>query len=599
MLIKTKDKDKLKNFSFRKYGRNFGIFCGVFGLSLAGLATSLIFSGPTEVEATGTEVQAQLTAKSYFANMAASDRLNLDVEASADGAYNATKDTLNIKTNAPSGYKLFMSTDSSTSNSLFLRGDTGSSDKIDATTNTVTNPGVLGDNTWGFAIPGVTGFDGSYETPTPSSNSKWAAVPKKNQDVEVKRTNSATPSEGENVQVYYGAKVNTLIPHGEYTGSVKYTLIADEAEENLNQMSVFPSVAVPRKEVELEITTGLSLSLPSAADFSVKVGGQNCGVMRLQQNSSGNIVVVCKVTEAMATPGKKSVNLSAPKYGTNLTLDEGVEFRYDEGFKTITYMQEMTPEICAAEPRPKPEDTEVPEKTLVDLRDNKTYVVRKLADGNCWMSQNLALSTTAGQVLTDVDTDLLLGRTFTAPGASNIGDTWSASGTVEPHYLKPQTNYEYFNNGDAASSIGQLTESAGNYYNWSMATAGARDASGNSLIPADNGEAADSICPKGWRLPPYEGDKSYRNLLFTSYMLSNNPESAAKLLLPPFTFVRAGRYVVSDSNGFFTGRGEMSILLSSTVSSSFTVRILVFNGMQINIDNHHKYDGDSVRCVAR
>lgn len=598
MLIKTKDKDKLKNFSFRKYGRNFGIFCGVFGLSLAGLATSLIFSGPTEVEATGTEVQAQLTAKSYFANMAASDRLNLDVEASADGAYNATKDTLNIKTNAPSGYKLFMSTDSSTSNSLFLRGDTGSSDKIDATISTVTNPGVLGDNTWGFAIPGVTGFDGSYETPAPSSNSKWAAVPKKNQDVEVKRTNSATPSEGENVQVYYGAKVNTLIPHGEYTGSVKYTLIADEAEENLNQMSVFPSVAVPRKEVELEITTGLSLSLPSAADFSVKVGGQNCGVMRLWQNSSGNIVVVCKVTEAMATPGKKSVNLSAPKYGTNLTLDEGVEFRYDEGFKTITYMQEMTPEICAAEPRPKLEDTEVPEKTLVDSRDNKTYVVRKLADGNCWMSQNLALSPNGSTTYTEADTDLHDGRTFTAPAASSVGTTWNDNGTDGPHYLKPQAGYEYFQNGTTASSTGQPTESAGNYYDWPMTTA----MSGQSLT--NNGdEAPDSICPKGWKLPPKEGNKSYHNLLFTSYNLSNNQEDLHKLVRLPFSFLHAG-YYASTYDGSFFWREISGSLRSSIVSIPSAAYILEFT-YRTDIDEYIAFQPFfqsipySVRCVAR
>ena len=51
---------------------------------------------------------------------------------------------------------------------------------------------------------------------------------------------------------------------------------------------------------------------------------------------------------------------------------------------TITYMQDMTPEIC--------ENTSTDlEYTLTDKRDGSKYTVRKLDDGKCWMTSNLKL----------------------------------------------------------------------------------------------------------------------------------------------------------------------------------------------------------------
>lgn len=77
----------------------------------------------------------------------------------------------------------------------------------------------------------------------------------------------------------------------------------------------------------------------------------------------------------------------------------------------IEYMQEMTPEICDASPTPVAylEDgslnLDVPETTLIDSRDGTVYTVRKLADGRCWMSENLQL-TLGDRVLTGDDTDI-------------------------------------------------------------------------------------------------------------------------------------------------------------------------------------------------
>ena len=271
-------------------------------------------------------------------------------------------------------------------------------------------------------------------------------------------------------------------------------------------------------------------------------------------------------------------------------------------FGGITTMQEMTTQICTDETKPSKEATNttiehttdtnlVPEATLTDTRDGKTYVVRKLADGNCWMSQNLALSSNGSTTYTEADTDLHDGRTFQAPAASSEGDTWNIYGSDGPHYLTPQAGYEYFQNGTTASSTGQPTESAGNYYDWPMATA----MSGQSLTN-DGDEAPDSICPKGWRLPPKEGNKSYKNLLIDSYNVSTS--SDATLLASPLSFIRTGLY--NSANSSFYDQEDCGFLRSSTVRRRSSVYVFKFSTSGFIYDDiGSRAFNYSVRCVAR
>ncbi len=74
----------------------------------------------------------------------------------------------------------------------------------------------------------------------------------------------------------------------------------------------------------------------------------------------------------------------------------------------LIYMQDISPEICANTGEITV-GNEV-EKQLIDVRDGKKYWVAKLADQNCWMTQNLALDLEAGQTLT--------------PGTSDVSREW-------------------------------------------------------------------------------------------------------------------------------------------------------------------------------
>lgn len=70
-----------------------------------------------------------------------------------------------------------------------------------------------------------------------------------------------------------------------------------------------------------------------------------------------------------------------------------------KGIARISTMQEMTGEVCWNTPLHA-------EKQLTDTRDGTSYYVVKLADGNCWMAQNLALDINATVGLSSTDTDI-------------------------------------------------------------------------------------------------------------------------------------------------------------------------------------------------
>mgnify|MGYP000970834894 CR=1 FL=1 len=308
---------------------------------------------------------------------------------------------------------------------------------------------------------------------------------------------------------------------------------------------------------------------------------------------------------------KVNADLTSGTYHDTVVFTAIANYVPTPTFSGITTMQQMTTGICNAETKPTKEATQsttdhtedtnlVPETTLTDTRDGKSYIIRKLADGNCWMSQNLALSPDGNTTYTEADTDLHDGRTFTAPAEAEDGSEWSLNGSDGPGYAIPYPGIAYIQNGTTPSSTGQPLEATGNFYNWPMATAGARDVNGNNLIYANSGEAADSICPKGWRLPPADGDKSYKNLLVSSYNLPTN--SGAALLASPFNFLFAGWFGSenNDSNDYHD-QGSGGVLIASTIHSGMnasanTIFIEEFFSNQWAAPFGR---GFSVRCVAR
>ena len=180
---------------------------------------------------------------------------------------------------------------------------------------------------------------------------------------------------------------------------------------------------------------------------------------------------------------------------------------------TLTTMQGMTTEICENTFTPGNSVTDpVPTATLEDIRDHKTYTIAKLADGKCWMTQNLDLDLSTSVTLTPEDTDVLEDWT---PERKTIETDDLAYGVwmndaFRPYSYDPGNIYYYTSGSDAGdiqyNSLAECETAehmdcshyhAGNYYNWSAAVA-SNDTSG---ITERYSRAPNSICPKGWRLP--------------------------------------------------------------------------------------------------
>ncbi len=292
-------------------------------------------------------------------------------------------------------------------------------------------------------------------------------------------------------------------------------------------------------------------------------------------------------------------------------------------FSSIRTMQEMTPTICKAETTPTKDAVNttavhststnlVPEARLKDTRDNKYYTVRKLADGNCWMTDNLAYAKAGTLDPTDSDVQ---DEGFSL-ASSDIyikdGKKWKITDDKKFIFDRPEPTYNSTtktntsfplkgwrktrlgNSNISLEAIYYKTNLYGNLYTWHTATAG----SGTYGMGNKGGNATSSICPRGWRIPQNDGTNSYKNLLFTSYGLQSNSDSSTKMRSSPLDFgftggysYIGGVYCVTDINGDYW---------SSTVHSSDDAYDLNFDSHYVDPqDWYNKADGRSVRCVAR
>ncbi len=269
----------------------------------------------------------------------------------------------------------------------------------------------------------------------------------------------------------------------------------------------------------------------------------------------------------------------AGSYRTNVEVSVVVEpkpltAKWSNGLDSgITYMQEMTGAVCEQVSTPAASETNVPTLTLRDSRVTSEsepgyqYTIARLADGNCWMTQNLKL---VDKTITSTDSDVT--SDFTIPASNAYGFTKSNQNQPKAY----------------------LDSTYGGYYNWYTATAGTGDASIKS------GNAPSSICPKGWQLPTSNNtdakQKSFGGLT-TAYNISNDEAGSTKLRSAPLNFIYGGYVSSSPSDA-----GSGGCYWSSTATSSTIAYSLYFLSSIVepsNSYNVYRFYGFSVRCVAK
>lgn len=594
-----------------------------------------------------TSVESEITAEvdgTHYVTLSAPD-VTFSINPTDSAQLSKQSINVNVETNAPGGADLYLSMANNT-NALHLNGDiTSTAPAIEATASPVATNALMA-NTWGYSTD-----DQTYSAvPTDDSDPALLAA--------VDGSSVGSNAGGvitASIPVYYAASVDTSIPAGSYSNRLAYSAVVDGGiitEATLTKIEIDGAEVdnmQPEVENTLEVTTNLMTNTYGTPRVYLETtnpaGYQECGSVVVGRNDSGYMTITCKVTPTQAATGVTlhivPKGSSDDRFCTDGTYQpdtsdcEAGEWQWgsfvvEAGdimhlMSEIATMQEMTPEFCASVTMDAPGHT----ARLRDVRDNKQYWVAKLADGNCWMTQNLDLDLN-GRTLTPADSDVSTewgfddeggrwynfvdqgSRDYSAIQGWNLGDyVWKTPNRTG--YCNPDTDLSEsscVSFWQSVSGMTAMTEPrtdgttvegntydahylAGYYYSWPAATAG----SGNDV--SSSGDAADSICPANWRLPlsggPNDETGSFYNLLNQYGLTSSTTSSNNNIAASPLYFVRSG---YATAPGLLSA-GDTGYYWSSRAYSSRDAYTLLFRSSSVYPStDSYRYSGRSVRCVA-
>ena len=209
---------------------------------------------------------------------------------------------------------------------------------------------------------------------------------------------------------------------------------------------------------------------------------------------------------------------------------------------------------------------------MTDIRDNQQYLVQRLADGKCWMIDDLRLGTDPiSQDISSSNTNISSSTSFTMPALTN---TFTSNVSV------PQASGIVA--GQVINHFGDTTGKAGVYYNYCSATAG------TVCKHSDIRDATEDICPAGWRLPTGGAGGEQENL-FNQFGTVIGMQVGASLTY-------AGWYTSSTKKEFETA----SWTWSSTGKSNNKAHVMFIGRTKRSFaDGAFEYYGENVRCVLK
>lgn len=229
---------------------------------------------------------------------------------------------------------------------------------------------------------------------------------------------------------------------------------------------------------------------------------------------------------------------------------------------------------------------------LNDTRDNNTYAISKLGDGNCWMIENLRLdphsatlnnSNTNNPTTDFINAVSLYGSRNTLCNLDN-----DATCNNSAYYNTNNTNRSLTASHDSSDDHSSWY-SYGNYYNWYTATAG------NGTFSTTSGGIQGDICPYNWRLPT-GGDNASEITILNNLINQGRTSSDQGLTKFPGNFVYSGDYNYNKG----TGRGTYARVWSSVAydaSNAFRFGIAYLSVTPIR--SYRKWDAFSVRCIIK
>ena len=616
------------NFGRRYIGnvRRFRILSYASMIALVILSIGIVmpfYIKPEDTEAaTGTATESTMTFTST--RNAASVDLTVD---SPDGTAVFNDSTHNvyftIKTNNYSGYKVYLST--TNSDVSLVNGGNSIPALQNGYSVTPANfeSGSSYINRWGV-IPNY--FNSS-------TNSNVRGLPTSaNVDMLLRNTTSANASSAHTYTIGMAVKADFSRAPGTYTTSnlvIKY--VANPVSYTINYNKNTTNTVSNMPSAQSSTTSGTTVTLSS--NVPTQSGGIFAGWCKGTTTTSGG-ESICSGT--VYQPGGA--------YGIDQTATNTVTLYAmwdtsgcNPAATTIGTGNTSTDAVCMQDMN----DTVVSSMAigsvgtsaqykLRDKRDNKEYLISRLIDGKVWMTQNLDLDLSTSTTLRHSNTDLgwtTNDSTATwTPAQSTSTSAWSSSATAPrsydggaKYYYRSHDNTGIYTYTSLAACEAEVDDGGnpdpdcghahvGNYYNWRAAVA-----SNSGTI---NGDAPNSICPAGWRLPTeVDIDNNVRSseaaaLWFESGYIDSplggregwiDSLSYMDIERYPTYLVPAGRIIATSSPTISAGGVGGYYWAASTVSGSTT------NSYSYYFDDDEPYPtsstsrnyGQTVRCIAR
>lgn len=263
---------------------------------------------------------------------------------------------------------------------------------------------------------------------------------------------------------------------------------------------------------------------------------------------------------------------------------------------------------------------------LKDTRDNDVYAVAKLADGKCWMIENLRLDDSATLSSTNTNNPLLPITNNNATTSYHLSPTtdptqiaWcttDSSTCIDQSMLTTNNTTLFTGNTASHYSIDGNVYNHGNYYNWYSATGG-RGKYGSSYGSGYN--STGDICPAGWHLPKggnktQESTNEFWQLMVTGINNGVNPANYDSSSQPYYTGDPEGvniskamrtypnNFVYSGSvyGSSFYNRSSFGCYWSASGTSNVDAYYMNFDNSYVDpgTDHRRKFAGWTVRCVA-
>lgn len=288
-----------------------------------------------------------------------------------------------------------------------------------------------------------------------------------------------------------------------------YTLTLEDVDDNTNMVHT-------NENVSAVVTSGFEGTKTSATMDNNTWGFSLDATDFSKIPVNGSAATLKKTTTPMATASETTPVTFGAKVGnlTSGTYTDKVLFTiYTNGQNEPDDMQSFSCDSMAVNEK----------TTLIDSRDGSDYEVVKLADGKCWMTQNLRL--VGPLTLTSENSNVVSSWEMPAqPSGGDYDYGWvsGSSSSASSYNL-----IEYIDSED---------EQIGVYYNYYVATAGTISGVYNS------NEATSSICPKGWKMP---SNQEFQNMFSATGAVANDIWNMSIVQGDPLNYGRGGYWELS------------------------------------------------------